>query len=143
MTPVMCGSAYKNKGVQLLLDAVRDYLPNPTEVVNEALDQKNNEAKLVLESDPDKPFVGLAFKLEDGRYGQLTYMRIYQGRIAKGDFIVNQSNQKKSEDSPHRPHARNEMNDIGEAQRRRHRRALRRGLRLGRHLHRRRAVGTP
>jgi elongation factor G len=115
MTPVMCGSAYKNKGVQLLLDAVRDYLPNPAEVVNEALDQKNNEAKLVLESDPEKPFVGLAFKLEDGRYGQLTYIRIYQGRIAKGDFIVNQSNQKKVK-IPRivRMHS-NEMNDVAEA----------------------------
>jgi len=115
MTPVMCGSAYKNKGVQLLLDAVRDYLPNPAEVVNEALDQKNNEAKLVLESDPEKPFVGLAFKLEDGRYGQLTYIRIYQGRIAKGDFIVNQSNQKKVK-IPRivRMHS-NEMNDVTEA----------------------------
>ncbi len=61
MTPVMCGSAYKNKGVQLLLDGVRDYLPNPTEVVNEAHDQKNNEQKVVLVSDPAKPFVGLAF----------------------------------------------------------------------------------
>ncbi|RPH68866.1 MAG: elongation factor G [Myxococcaceae bacterium] len=115
MTPVMCGSAYKNKGVQLLLDAVRDYLPNPAEVVNEALDQKNNEAKIVLESNPGKPFVGLAFKLEDGRYGQLTYIRIYQGRIAKGDFIFNQSNQRKVK-IPRivRMHS-NEMNDVGEA----------------------------
>ncbi|HET6983187.1 MAG TPA: elongation factor G, partial [Myxococcaceae bacterium] len=115
MTPVMCGSAYKNKGVQLLLDAVRDYLPNPTEVTNEALDQKNNEAKVVLESTPDKPFVGLAFKLEDGRYGQLTYLRIYQGRIAKGDFIFNQSNQRKVK-IPRivRMHS-NEMNDVTEA----------------------------
>src|SRR3954466_16128245 len=76
MTPVMCGSAYKNKGVQLLLDGVTRYLPNPKEVTNEAHDQKNNEAKVQLESDPSKPFVGLAFKLEDGRYGQLTYMRM-------------------------------------------------------------------
>jgi elongation factor G len=115
MTPVMCGSAYKNKGVQLLLDGVRDYLPNPAEVVNEALDQKNNEAKLVLESNPEKPFVGLAFKLEDGRYGQLTYVRIYQGRIAKGDFIFNQSNQRKVK-IPRivRMHS-NEMIDVGEA----------------------------
>jgi elongation factor G len=115
MTPVMCGSAYKNKGVQLLLDGVRDYLPNPTEVTNEALDQKNNEAKIVLESTPDKPFVGLAFKLEDGRYGQLTYIRIYQGKIAKGDFIFNQSNQRKVK-IPRivRMHS-NEMNDVSEA----------------------------
>jgi len=115
MTPVMCGSAYKNKGVQLLLDGVTMFLPNPKEVTNEALDQKNNEAKVVLESDPTKPFVGLAFKLEDGRYGQLTYMRMYQGRITKGDFIYNQANQKKVK-IPRivRMHS-NEMNDITEA----------------------------
>ncbi|NOK05238.1 MULTISPECIES: elongation factor G [unclassified Myxococcus] len=115
MTPVMCGSAYKNKGVQLLLNAVCAFLPNPKEATNEALDQKNNEAKVILESDPEKPFVGLAFKLEDGRYGQLTYMRIYQGRVTKGDFIINQSNQKKVK-VPRivRMHS-SQMNDINEA----------------------------
>jgi elongation factor G len=88
-TPVFVGTAFKNKGVQHLLDGVCAYLPNPTEKVNEGLDQNNNEARVQLETDPKKPFVGLAFKLEDGRYGQLTYMRIYQGSITKGDFITN------------------------------------------------------
>jgi len=93
--PVMMGSAYKNKGVQLLLDNIGHYLPNPTEVVNQAHDQDNNEEKVILDSDPKKPFVGLAFKLEDGRFGQLTYMRIYQGTVRKGDTIINCVNQKK------------------------------------------------
>ena len=115
MTPVMCGSAYKNKGVQTLLDAVALYLPNPSEVKNEAHDQKNNEQKVVLESDGKKPFVGLAFKLEDGRYGQLTYMRIYQGTVRKGDTIYNCVNGKKVK-VPRlvRMHSA-EMNDIEEA----------------------------
>ena len=115
MTPVMCGSAYKNKGVQVLLDGVRDYLPNPIEVTNEAHDQKKNEEKVVLVSDASKPFVALAFKLEDGRYGQLTYMRIYQGKVTKGDFIYNQANQKKVK-VPRivRMHS-SEMNDVSDA----------------------------
>lgn len=93
--PVMMGSAFKNKGVQLLLDAVGYYLPDPTQVTNEAHDQDNNEAKVVLESTPDKPLVMLAFKLEDGRYGQLTYMRVYQGKVSKGDTIHNVATGKK------------------------------------------------
>jgi elongation factor G len=93
MTPVMCGSAFRNKGVQLLLDGVVSYLPNPKEVVNEAHDQNKNEERIILESDPTKPFVGLAFKLQQDKYGQLTYFRIYQGSISGGDTIFNCSNQ--------------------------------------------------
>ncbi|HEX4384561.1 MAG TPA: elongation factor G [Myxococcales bacterium] len=115
LTPVFCGSAYKNKAVQHLLDGVVYYLPNPKEVTNEAHDQTKDEAKVILESDESKPFVGLAFKLEDGRYGQLTYMRIYQGAVNKGDFIINMVNQKKVK-VPRlvRMHS-DEMNDIERA----------------------------
>jgi elongation factor G len=94
-TPVMCGSALGNKGVQLLLDGVCAYLPEPRDVENVALDLDKNEEPVVLESNPDKPLVMLAFKLEDGRYGQLTYVRIYQGQINKDDFVVNTRNGKK------------------------------------------------
>ncbi|HZS41747.1 MAG TPA: elongation factor G [Polyangia bacterium] len=116
-TPVFIGSALKNKGVQLLLDGVVDYLPNPTQVVNEAHDQLKNEEKVILESRPDRPLVALAFKLEDGRFGQLTYVRIYQGKIAKGEFIVNCSAGSRKVKVPRlvRMHS-NEMNDITEAQ---------------------------
>jgi len=93
MTPVMCGSAIKNKGVQLLLDGVVHYLPRPTEVVNEAHDQNDNEAKVLVDSDPTKPFVGLAFKLQQDKYGQLTYFRVYQGTVSAGDTIYNVSNE--------------------------------------------------
>jgi elongation factor G len=93
ITPVMCGSAFRNKGVQLLLDGVCMFLPNPTEVINEAHDQANNEQKIVLTSDAAKPFVGLAFKLQQDKYGQLTYFRIYQGTVSMGDTIINTSNQ--------------------------------------------------
>ncbi len=89
LTPVFIGSAYKNKGVQALLDAVTYFLPDPTEVENVALDLSKDEEKVVLHSDPELPLVALAFKLEEGRFGQLTYLRVYQGRVKKGDMIVN------------------------------------------------------
>jgi elongation factor G len=92
LTPVFIGSAVKNKGVQPLLDGVIQYLPSPKEVTNIALDRKNNEAEVVLESRSDAPLVMLAFKLDDTQFGQLTYVRIYQGRLAKGDEIVNSRN---------------------------------------------------
>lgn len=95
LTPVFIGSAYKNKGVQLLLDGVAQYLPNPGEINNEALNLDKNEEATPLASSPDKPLVALAFKLEEGRYGQLTYMRVYQGKMKKGDFITNVVNGKK------------------------------------------------
>ncbi|RYZ05200.1 MAG: elongation factor G [Myxococcales bacterium] len=95
MTPVMCGSAIKNKGVQLLLDGVLDFLPNPTEVKNEGHDQDKNEEKIVIESDATRPFVGLAFKLQQDKYGQLTYFRVYQGSVTAGDTIYNISNERR------------------------------------------------
>lgn len=95
LTPVFCGSAYKNKGVQKLLDGVSDYLPSPPEKDNFALNVDNNEEKVKLGSDPNLPLVALAFKLEDGRFGQLTFFRIYQGTLRKGDFITNAKDQKK------------------------------------------------
>ena len=67
------GSAYKNKGVQPLLDAVTRYLPKPEDVQNTGVDLSNDEAPIEITSDPQKPLVAFAFKLEDGRYGQLTY----------------------------------------------------------------------
>ena len=114
-TPVMVGSAYKNKGVQLLLDAVTYYLPNPSQKENIALDQNANEAKVILKSDPSLPLVALAFKLDEGRYGQLTYMRIYQGTVSKGDFIYNSSNDKKVKVPRLVQMHADEMNDIEEA----------------------------
>ncbi|MCK5696291.1 MAG: elongation factor G, partial [Desulfobacula sp.] len=95
MTPVVLGSAYKNKAVQPLMDAVINYLPSPLDIENEAIDLDNNEETVILESVFDKPTVALAFKLEDGQYGQLTYIRVYQGCINKGDTLINSRDGKK------------------------------------------------
>jgi elongation factor G len=90
ITPVFMGSAYKNKGVQILLDAVVKYLPDPTEVVNEAIDiSSEEETTFVVSPSPDKAMIALAFKLQVTPYGQLTYLRVYQGTLKKGDMIVN------------------------------------------------------
>ncbi|KAK6162588.1 hypothetical protein DH2020_002429 [Rehmannia glutinosa] len=96
--PVFMGSAFKNKGVQPLLDGVLSYLPCPAEVSNHALDQSKNEEKVTLSGSPAGPLVALAFKLEEGRFGQLTYLRIYEGVIKKGDFIINVNTGKKVKD---------------------------------------------
>ncbi|NXI29185.1 EFGM factor, partial [Sterrhoptilus dennistouni] len=99
-TPVLVGSALKNKGVQPLLDAVLEYLPNPSEVENYALLNKGDsqeQTKFLLNSarDDSQPFIGLAFKLEAGRFGQLTYVRVYQGMLRKSDYIYNTRTGKK------------------------------------------------
>jgi elongation factor G len=95
LCPVMMGSAYKNRGVQLLLDAVTYYLPDPAEVRNQALDLAQGETLVDLSADTTKPMVSLAFKLEDGPYGQLTYIRVYQGKLDRGDTIMNTRTGKK------------------------------------------------
>jgi elongation factor G len=89
LTPVMIGSAYRNKAVQPLLDAVVRYLPNPSEIENAGVDLANEGKTILLTSDAEAPLVALAFKLEDGRFGQLTYLRIYQGTLRREDFIIN------------------------------------------------------
>ena len=94
-TPVFMGSALADKFVQPMLDGVCDYLPNPSEVANTALDRRQQEASVKLVPYNSLPFVGLAFKLEESNFGQLTYIRVYQGRIKKGMYLFNARNDKK------------------------------------------------
>ena len=94
--PMLMGSAYKNKGVQLLLDAVVRYLPSPLDMKNMALEVDDENTEVELKTDPTKPFVGYAFKIQDHpEAGQVTYMRVYQGKLAKGDQILNMMTEKR------------------------------------------------
>jgi elongation factor G len=88
--PTYCGSAFKNKGVQLVLNAVIDYLPNPTEVKPQPeVDLEGNETGQFAIVDPSKPLRALAFKIMDDRYGALTFIRIYSGKLEKGSTVLN------------------------------------------------------
>lgn len=113
-TPVFMGSALADKSIQPMLDGVCDYLPNPSEVENLALDQKRDEAPVKLVSYNSLPFVGLAFKLEESNYGQLTYIRVYQGTLRKSSNVFNARSGKKIK-VPRivRMHS-NEMEDVDE-----------------------------
>jgi len=115
LVPVFMGSAYKNKGVQPMLDAVTEYLPAPKDIKNTALDLKNAEQEITLTPDPAAPLTSLAFKLEDGRYGQLTYIRVYQGTLKKGDTIINSRDGKKVKVGRLVRMHSDEMEDIEEA----------------------------
>ena len=94
-TPVLVGTAFKNKGVQTLVDAVVRYLPSPLERKIKAKNWENPDEDFPLEPDKDKPFVGMAFKIVEDPFGQLTFMRIYQGTIEKGGTYFNQRSGRK------------------------------------------------
>ncbi|NIZ41156.1 elongation factor G [Entomospira entomophila] len=114
--PVLLGSAYKNRSIQPLLDAVTYYLPAPNDVQNFALDLDQEEKEIELLSDENhKHNVALAFKLDDTQYGQITYIRVYQGKIRKGDELVNARTKKKFKVGRLVRMHSNEMTDITEA----------------------------
>ena len=89
LCPVYMGSAFKNKGVQSLLDAVISYLPSPLEATSTKATDIKTEEEILLSCDPDKPTVAMAFKLTEEQFGQLTYTRVYQGKLSKGDQVTN------------------------------------------------------
>lgn len=94
-TPVLMGSALQDIAIQPVLDAICDFLPTPADVENTALDISNNEESVKLIPSDAMKFVGLAFKLEESKYGQLTYFRVYQGTLKKGDYVTNMRTRKK------------------------------------------------
>jgi len=89
ITPVLMGSAFRNKGVQPLMDAIVRYLPSPLDRVAYATDNQNEGAEIALSADPEAPAVAMAFKIVDESFGQLTYTRIYQGTLSKGQTYLN------------------------------------------------------
>ena len=95
MTPVLLGTAYRNKGVQPLLDAVIRYLPSPRDVEAAALDCDDPQREIPLVADPNEPAVAMAFKIAEDPYGALTFLRVYQGRVVKGDTYYNQRSGRK------------------------------------------------
>ena len=113
--PVFMGSAFKNKGVQPLLDGVIDYLPNPTEKSNFALDRDNDEKPVQVTSKNADPLLALAFKLDETKFGQLTFMRVYQGMLQKGKYITNVNDGKKIKLSRIVRMHSDEMEEIDEA----------------------------
>lgn len=114
-TPVLMGSALANKGVQPVLDAVVDYLPQPNEILNTGLELSGNEEKPIsLTPSSAEPFVGLAFKLEEGKYGQLTYIRVYQGKLKKGAYMNHVKSGKKVKVSRLVRMHSNDMEDVDE-----------------------------
>lgn len=112
--PVLMGSAFKNRGVQPMLDAVVSYLPSPAEIDNFALDQGQDEEKVSVPCSPTAPLLALAFKLEEGKFGQLTYMRIYSGTLKRGGFIYNMSDMKRIKVPRLVKMHSNEMEDVEE-----------------------------
>ncbi|RCI11968.1 hypothetical protein L249_4616 [Ophiocordyceps polyrhachis-furcata BCC 54312] len=113
-SPVLMGSALADKGIQPMLDAVCEYLPDPSEVENTALDKANGEQSVKLAPFNSLPFVGLAFKLEENNFGQLTYIRVYQGTLTKGSYLYSSRTNKRVR-IPRivRMHS-NEMEDVSE-----------------------------
>jgi len=99
LIPILCGSALKNKGIQRLMDAVCDYLPNPIEVgavTGHAPEKRGGELKEVkIEPDPDGPFVGLVFKIANDAHGDLHWVRLYRGRLKAGSRVLNMARDKK------------------------------------------------
>ena len=93
--PVLCGTAFKNKGVQPLLDAVVDYLPSPIDVpgiavaLDEGVDETLHPDRRRIKADPKAPFAGLAFKIINDKYGTLTFVRVYAGMLKSGDTVMN------------------------------------------------------
>ena len=113
--PVFMGSAFKNKGVQPMLDGVFDYLPSPSDVTNYALDIANDEEKVEISTDKDAPLLALAFKLEETQFGQLTYMRIYRGTLTKGMNVLNVNTQQRAKVPRIVKMHSNEMTDVSSA----------------------------